>query len=399
MARMLLKAGGVAAALGIALTGCARGPVAETGGPTSAAGFSSAATSSSTPTGPAAGSCEALAQTLTLERQVGQLFMVGIPSTASSVPQQVSTMIAAGKVGSVILVGDTTSGVDGVARLTTHLVAISPTLPVMVAADQEGGNVQRLRGAGFDRIPSATQQSRQSDSDLRFNAAQWGGQLQQAGVTYNLAPVGDVVPRSLGNGNPPIGRLNRGFGSDPAVVSAKVTAVIKGYHNANVATAIKHFPGLGKVTKNTDTAADVVDTETSADSASLEPFRAGIAAGTNSVMVSNATYTLIDSRNPAAFSSTVMSLLREDLGFNGVIISDDLGSAKAVGATPVDDRGVRFLSAGGDLVLNVDSTSVEGMVAHVVAKAKTEPAFASEIATKTARVLKLKASTGLVTCS
>jgi beta-N-acetylhexosaminidase len=345
-------------------------------------------------------SCAQLASSLSLEHQVGQLYMAGIPSTSTTVPADVGALLQKGLVGSVILVGDADSGIDGVARLTGRIAAAgSAGQPVIVAADQEGGMVQRLQGGDFDTIPSALEQGRLPDTTLTGDATVWGGQMQQAGVLFNLAPVADVVPSSLGSANAPIGALRRGFGSDPAVVAEKVTAVVKGFHNAEIATSVKHFPNLGEVTGNTDTRANVVDTVTDADSPALAAFRAGIAAGTQSVMVSNAVYQRIDPDQPATFSEAVISLLRDDLAFSGVIVSDDLGDAAAVSAVPSAQRGLAFLAAGGDLAVVVDGSRVDDMVTATLAKARADEDFASQVTAKAARVLKLKASVGLVTCS
>lgn len=382
-------------AAALALSACAHAPVPGTATPAT-----SAVTASATATASSAESCTHLAASLSVERQVGQLFMAGIPSTSTTVPADVAALLQKGLVGSVILVGDTDSGIDGVARLTRRIQSAgSGGQPVIVAADQEGGLVQRLQGGDFDTIPSALEQGRLPDRTLTGDATVWGGQMQQAGVLFNLAPVADVVPASLGTGNAPIGALRRGFGSDPAVVAEKVTAVVKGFHNAGIATSVKHFPNLGAVTGNTDTTAHVVDTVTDADSPALSTFRAGIAAGTQSVMVSNAVYERIDPDHPATFSPQVISLLRDGLGFSGVIVSDDLGDAAAVSAVPSAQRGLAFLAAGGDLAVVVDGPRVDDMVAATVAKARADQDFASLVTDKAARVLKLKATVGLVACS
>ena len=131
----------------------------------------------------------------------------------------------------------------------------------MLAADQEGGRVQRLKGSGFATIPSARVQAKQSNAALRRSAYDWGRELKDAGINANLAPVADVVPMSMAWVNQPIGSLRRGYDSAPEKVAAKVTAFIEGMDRAGVA-AVKHFPGLGRVRGNTDYVSRVVDTRT-----------------------------------------------------------------------------------------------------------------------------------------
>ena len=134
----------------------------------------------------------------------------------------------------------------------------------------------------------------------------------------------------------------------------------------------KHFPGLGRVTGNTDFTSDVVDTVTTADDPYLDSFRAVINAGVPYVMVAEATYTQIDPAHLAVFSPTVMRLLRNGLGFQGVILSDDLGEAAAVASIPAAQRAIDFLDAGGDLVTSQAIGPAEQMAAAVLARGLRE---------------------------
>jgi beta-N-acetylhexosaminidase len=384
---------GLCVALALLVTGCAL--PAETSPAASGTERPGSAHGS-----PATDSCEALAASLPVEQQVGQLFMVGIESTAPAVTKEISVLVSSGRVGAVILVGNTTGGRQSVSLLTTQLSSLSkPDLPVIIAADQEGGLVQRLQGPGFDTIPSAVEQAKMPDDKLAESSMVWGSQLQAAGVQFNLTPVADVVPAEIGTRNQPIGALRRGFGSDPNIVADKVVSVVDGYARANVATSVKHFPNLGAVIGNTDTTERVVDSVTGPDSPLLEGFRAGIDAGANSVMMSNAVYSLIDPDNPAVFSPAVMRLLRDDLGFTRVVISDDLGAAAAVKGVPAAERAKRFLVAGGDLALNVDAATLLPMYEEVLRLTRSDADFAADVTTKAARVLRLKSEVGLVGCT
>src|SRR5699024_364663 len=259
--------------------------------------------------------------------------------------------------------------------------------------------VQRLSGPGFSDIPSAATQATLSDQELRRQAQQWGEELHQAGVTVDLAPVADVVPASVGEQSKPSAARGRGYGSDPQQVSEKVTAFIKGMAAAGEATAVKHFPGLGTVTGNTDFADHVVDTTTTRDSELLTGFDAAIEAGANMVMISTAYYAEIDPDHPAAFSHEVITgMLRKDRGYDGVVISDDLGAAKAVADWAPGERAVKFLQAGGDLIINVEPASTDDMIDAVLVKAKQDPDLPERVDQAARRLLDLKTQLGLTDC-
>jgi beta-N-acetylhexosaminidase len=264
--------------------------------------------------------------------------------------------------------------------------------------DQEGGQVQRLRGPGFDRMPSARRQAGMSESELAREARSWGRQLEEAGVDANLAPVADVVPRDLESVNQPIGELDRGYGPDVDVVAGRVTAFVRGMDEAGIATAVKHFPGLGRVRGNTDYATRVVDRSTERGDPDLGGFRAGVQSGVDMVMVSSAYYSQIDADHRAAFSRVVIEeMLRGDLAFEGVVISDDL-AARALSDVPVGQRARRFLKAGGDLAIVGNPRLALSMITTVRSEARSDAAFASEVRAKATRVIALKARRGLADC-
>lgn len=380
---------------GVLLTGCSAWPVPPATAPaptaTSATPTPSASSPAPTSTAPA---CTAEAASLNLTEQVGQLIMVGVEVKLTSTQR---SAIEDYHLGSAIVMGVTPGGSGQVAALAGKLDALAGEGGMLVAADQEGGLVQRLKGSGFSTIPSAAQQAGLSNARLKALAKRWGEELAGAGVTLDLAPVADVVPAGFVTTNEPIARLGRGYGSDPKTVSAKVAAFSAGMHKAGVAVAVKHFPGLGAVTGNTDFAASVVDDTTSRKSALLRPFRDAVADGADAVMVSSARYTKIDRDNLAMFSPTVVGLLR-NWGFDGVVISDDLAAAAAVGNVPASERAVRFISAGGDLALSVDAATAGTMAAGLRKAAKADPELAARVAESAARVLALKASLGLYHC-
>jgi beta-N-acetylhexosaminidase len=337
--------------------------------------------------------------TLAIEQKVGQLVMVGAQSGASL--GQLVPVLRDQKAGGVILLGNWT-GAATVKDATNHWQPVGRSaaggLGLFMAVDQEGGQVRRLRGAGFTATPSALSQGRVGTAGA--NASTVARELEAVGVNVNLAPVADTVAASFASRNAPIGAYQREYGNDPSSVSRSVVAAVNGLQEGRVSATLKHFPGLGRVTGNTDlTASGTTDSTTTADDAYLEPFRAGISAGADLVMVSSALYLKLDPANRAPFSRLIVtSLLRERLGFHGVVISDDLGAARAVADIPPADRATRFVAAGGDVVLTALPSTVPAMTGALRDRAAAEPAFAALVDAAVTRVLDLKVRRGLATC-
>jgi beta-N-acetylhexosaminidase len=336
---------------------------------------------------------------MSLREQVGQLFMVGISSAGPTNAD--AAVIDTTRAGSVLLLGNSTAGQAAIHRVTVRVrdAARQPEhVGTLIAADQEGGMVQRLRGAGFSTMPSAVSQGKLASATLTTDAKSWGRQLKKAGIDVNLAPVADVVPTSMININQPIGELRRYYSTSPSVVAAKVRAFVVGMNSAGVATSVKHFPGLGRVRGNTDFQANVVDSTTVRQDPALAGFVSGAKAGVDMVMVSSATYSKIDSKHRAAFSSVVIgAMIRGDLGFTGVVISDDL-AAKAMQDLAPGTRVIRFIEAGGDLAIIGDPTIAERAADSVVAEAEHDRTFARLVTASATRVVQLKHRRGLAVC-
>jgi Glycosyl hydrolase family 3 N terminal domain len=195
---------------------------------------------------------------LTLAQRVGELFLVGVTSDIAG--PQTTAAVSTYHFGSLLL-NPTAEGVTALAAATAHmqsLAAANDGVRFFIAANQEGGEIQQLTGPGFATMPSALTQGTWPAATLRSVAAGWGSELKAAGVNLNLAPVMDVVPAATASQNAPVGALDREFGYTPAGNGAHGAAFIAGMGSAGVATAAKHFPGLGQVTGNTDFTADVV---------------------------------------------------------------------------------------------------------------------------------------------
>jgi beta-N-acetylhexosaminidase len=336
---------------------------------------------------------------MTPAQRAGQLLMVGLQSGAS-----VSGLAAQARMqhlGGVVFLGGWSGGAASVTRATATLQK-GGTPGLLVAADQEGGQVQQLRGVGFTRIPSARTQATLGTATEEKDVRAWAKQLDAAGVNVNLAPVADTVPTSLGAGNAPIGRYRRDFAPGSPQTNARYAAAfVRGTLAAGVAPTLKHFPGLGRVTGNTDvTSTGTTDRTTTVTDPYLAPFEAGIRAGAPLVMISSARYPRIDPDNQAMFSKAVITdLLRGRLGFDGVVITDDVGVAKAVAAVPVGARATRFIAAGGDIVLTAGASQAPVMLKAIATKRADSKVFGAQVDAAAARVLDLKADLGLAKCS
>ncbi|MFT3833053.1 MAG: glycoside hydrolase family 3 N-terminal domain-containing protein [Micropruina sp.] len=388
------------AGLAALLAGCAAEETPARTRPTTSAepGGSPTSVASSPPTHAPPGSASAdcavrIVDSMTLAERVGQVVMVGVTEASASELAVLRRL----RIGSVILMGNHTGGTAGVRRVTERLDAGGLPAPLLICVDQEGGLVQRLKGPGFDTMPSAKEQSGWSDAMLTERAERWGRQLRSAGVHWTLAPVADTVPASMVRVNAPIGELDRGYGSDPDVVAAKVSAFVQGMAAAGIATSAKHFPGIGRVRGNTDFTAGVKDTQTRLDDPYLAPFRSAVAAGASSVMVSTVTYTRIDADRPAVFSPAVIGMIRERLGFDGVVISDDLGAARSMASVPARQRGIGFLRAGGDLAMTVTPALADAFVSGIRGAAE-DAAVAERVRDSAVRVVALKLGLGLMPC-
>jgi beta-N-acetylhexosaminidase len=339
---------------------------------------------------------------MTESQRVGQLFIVGL--TGDGLDPGTARAIQAHHFGSVMFTATSTVGVSGIRSVTAAVQSLAATQATadtrfFVAANQEGGQIQALQGAGFLRMPAAVAQGLLPPAVLQHRAQTWGSELRAAGVNFDLAPVMDVVPLATAAQNQPIGVLQRELGHDPATVSAHGAAFIRGMSQAGVATSAKHFPGLGRVRGNTDFSASVTDTVTTLDDPYLGPFQQAIDVGVPFVMVALASYARIDAHHLAVFSPIVMrTMLRARMHFRGVIVSDDLAAATAVASIPPATRAIDFLAAGGDMIISRLVVAAVAMDEAVLARAGDSPSFRSEVNSAVMRVLAAKQAFGLLPC-
>ncbi|MEN1940922.1 beta-N-acetylhexosaminidase [Luteimonas sp. MJ174] len=262
-----------------------------------------------------------------------------------------------------------------VAELSAAIRETAPR-PQLICVDQEGGRVQRFR-EGYSALPPletfGRDYARHPDAALqraREHAWLMASEVRASGVDLSFAPVVD-----LGRGNLAIG--DRAFSDDPQVVAAFTRAYVEGMHEAGMAATLKHFPGHGSVREDThfddavdDRALDVIRAQ------DLVPFVAGIDAGADAVMLAHVVYPQV-APEPAGYSPLwINDILRKDMGFRGVVFSDDIGMAAAHGVGGIKSRVDAHLDAGCDVVLVCHPELVEESLAAVEGRSLNTMALA-----------------------
>lgn len=282
---------------------------------------------------------------MSVRDMVGQMFVVGVSGTEPD--YYIEKMVRERNIGGVLLFGYNMRSEAQTRALTESLqelsLATEPAIPLFVAVDQEGGAVGSAPWVSPQ--PAAAELGGRADpEEVRRAAREMGLQLRRAGVNTDLAPVVDT-----GHGAA-IG--SRSFGEDPDLVARLGVAAVNGFRDAGVVSSAKHFPNHGVAVTDSHTGLPVVDHDMETIEAyDLPPFRAAIRAGLPTVMVGHLVYPAIDPKLPASLSPAAMRLLREGLGFDGVIVTDDLAMAGASGGAAPSQAAVAAVKAGADLML------------------------------------------------
>jgi beta-N-acetylhexosaminidase len=311
---------------------------------------------------------------LTLRQRVGQVTISSFAGTAT--PEYMRRRLRARETAGVILFGANGGDRAQWRRLTSSLQRAAGGR-ALVMVDQEGGEIRTVGYAG----PSASQPFQGRPREVRRAARAAGRQLRAAGIQVNLAPVADV-PR------PGSVMATRSFAGDERGIAARTRASIRGLRDADVAATVKHFPGLGGATVNTDDGPATVRVPLDRD---LVPFRATIGEEVPLVMLSHASYPALDTRRIASQSRPIVTgLLRDRLGFDGVIVTDSLEADAVLARSGVADAAERSIRAGADLILMTGSASWNDVFPHLLAEARRDPAFRARIRASAARVLALK---------
>jgi beta-N-acetylhexosaminidase len=335
-----------------------------------------------------------LVHDLTLEEQIGQLLMIGFWGTTPS--PEILDLIQRYHVGNVILFSRNIHNTLQVLELTQHLQEIAKEAgqryPLLIAIDQENGIVQRL-GDTATIFPGNMALGAVGSEEIAYKVAMATGyELKGLGINMNLAPVVDVNNNPA---NPVIGV--RSFGEDPSLVARLGAAMVKGYRAAGILTCLKHFPGHGDTTIDSHLSLPVIPYALQRlEALELVPFKSGIEAGAESVMIAHIAFPTLTVQNtlPATLSSSIVQgLLRKQLEFKGVILSDCM-EMRAISDTFGTERAVVMaVKVGIDLVLvshtfKRQRASIEAIQAAIQSHELTT----QEVRQAAERVLKLKAS-------
>ena len=300
---------------------------------------------------------------MTLREAIGQLFILGFEGRAPSLALEV--FVRERNPGGVILFARNLGSPEEIAMLTNALQAASPT-PLFVAIDQEGGKVTRLQPP-FTQWPSAATVGDVGSSELAHALGKAMAQeLLAVGINMNLAPVLDVLTNPA---NPIM--AGRCFGGDPQVVTRLGMAVFGGLKDMGVLAVGKHFPGHGDTTVDSHLGLPVVPHDQARLWAvELAPFVAAIDAGIPALMTAHLLVPALDPERPATLSRPILTeLLRERLGFSGLLVSDDLLMRGIADTTPPGEAAMRFLEAGGDCVLICRDEAAQRQAILAVAEA------------------------------
>lgn len=291
--------------------------------------------------------------------------------------------------GGVCLFGTNVRTTEQLAALNASLREANPG--AVIAIDEEGGDVTRLfydRGAPY---PGNAILGRLDDLELTEGVARAVGEaLAAVGCTLTFAPDADV---NSDPDNPVIGV--RSFGADPGLVARHTAAWVRGIQSTGVAASAKHFPGHGDTATDSHLALPVVDVDLDTlRSRELVPFRAAVAAGTATIMTSHILLPQLDAADPATLSPHILhSLLRGELGFEGVIVTDALDMKGASGVHGIPEAAVRALAAGCDLLCigsDNDDAQLEEIVDAVESAVAAGRLSAERIAEAAARVRSLE---------
>ena len=320
---------------------------------------------------------------LPLEVQVGQLLLMSFEGTRP--PEYVLRRLRRGEGAGVILFGRNATAPQQLRGLTASLQDAAGG-GALVATDQEGGEIRSIAFAG----PEASQASLTGVGAAAGPAREAASALDEAGVNVNLAPVADVasVPESVMGG--------RAYPGSADAVAEAVEAAVRAHEREGVAATVKHFPGLGAATANTDDVPVTVEAPRAELDPALEPFRAAVEAGVPVVMASHALYPALDTERIASQSRAVLKgLLRLDLGFDGAVVTDSIEAEAVLARGGVADAAVRSVGAGADLVLMTGSGSWNLVYPALLERARRDPRFRDRVTGAAGRVLALKRRLGL----
>lgn len=285
---------------------------------------------------------------MTIDEKIGQLLIVGIEGNTISDVDRIN--ILENKVGGFILFSRNIENKNQVTNLLDSLKEINKDnkLPLFLSVDEEGGLVSRLSKI-YTNLPDAATLGSMDNEELSFEYGEnLGIKLRSLGFNLNFAPVLDINSNSR---NPVIGK--RAFGNTADIVTKHGLKVMEGIISQDIIPAAKHFPGHGDTITDSHLNLPRIDKSLKElENLELTPFKSAIDDGIDMIMVAHILFPQIDEELPATMSNVLIDeVLREDLGFEGVIISDDMTMGAIVNNYSIEDAAIKFLTSGGDIAL------------------------------------------------
>ena len=338
----------------------------------------------------------------TLEKKIGQMFMVGFHGTTANPDSKICKDIKKYNLGAVILFDynpvdkskpKNIATKNQLKKLTAQLQSCSSDGKLLIAVDQEGGKVQRLKSKyGFyGKFPKASDVARMDQSKIKSTYEEMSAELKSVGINYDLAPVVDL---DINQKNHVIHGLGRSFGKSPETVAAYASTFINAMHSNGVLTSIKHFPGHGS--SEGDTHKGYVDVTNLWNKVELEPYRL-LKDKADTVMVAHVFNNNLDTKYPASLAfKTITKLLRWELGYLGVVITDDLQMGAISKKYGLEKTLELAINAGNDILLignQLDPAKVKSskkLVDTVLSLLKSGKIKTESIDKAYARIQKLK---------
>ena len=340
------------------------------------------------------------AHAATLEQMAGQMIVVGFQGDDVDDASVVAlrTELAAGRLGGVMFLKTNIKSLDATRAMNEAFRATSPELLPFITLDQEGGAVERLtKDVGFTEIPNAASiAASNTPEQAEAIYAEMAASIADLGFSVNFGPVADV---NLNSNNQVIAKFGRAFSADPAVVARYDEAFIAAHHAAGLLTALKHFPGHGSSTA--DSHEGFVDITQTWSDKELDPYRTMIADDVvDMVMIGHlyhAGYADKGTQTPASLSRQwITGVLRETMGFDGVVISDDLEMGAIREHYDLHDTATLAVRAGMDVLLFSNTAKYRAGLGQevldiLVTEAEADPEFAARIEESYGRIVALKA--------
>lgn len=325
---------------------------------------------------------------MTVEEKIGQLMIFGLNGT--EVDDHVEKMILENHVGGFILFGHNISNEDQTFKLLNKLKEINTVnkVPLFLSIDEEGGKVSRLPN-NFLKLPEAKKIGDINDEKISFEYGKiLATRIKSLGFNMNFAPVFDINSNPK---NPVIG--DRAFGSTAESVVDNGLQVMRGINSENIISIVKHFPGHGDTDVDSHVNIPIVEKSLNElKDIELIPFIKGIDENVDGIMIGHILYPKLDERYPATLSQKIIEeLLRKELLYDGVVISDDMTMGAIVKNYSIEEGAARFLTAGGDILLICHGYENQMKVLDRIKKEVEEGDIPQEeLDKKVYRILKLK---------